>query len=815
MRFRLEFFLVAALFIVTAVCARASGIEVPLTVQETAGIDRQQVLVTTGIPLPGGALKSAEKLQIIDAQGRFIPAQFWAANRWWEDGSIKWVQVDFAVNVAAHGKANYFLREVGEIPPFPSPIGLIPRGRDFEVITGPLRFIIGGRSNQLLDQVWVDENWGYDFSDRTKILDSGNFDLMLSSDNRIFHTSNWTQNKIEMEEVNALRAVIKISGSFALADQGGRSFDYVARMTVYGGKTYLKLAFTLINRKGNSAEDFMRLEDLSFQVKLNLAVDQQRFVFGGTQQDHEGSFAESPYASLYQETSDRYLLSGAVQERAGKSAKSINLGWADLSDNRHGLSIAVKWFWQLYPKAFEVKNDGTITARLFPKQASPQNIYLGMAKTHDLLFYFHGKRDFASGQVKNALVGFQKPIYALAPPEWYCRNTKAMGHLAESSRAAYKSEYWPKVQKYDEWLVRSRDAMETARAMLYPVEGRELDAYGMLQFGGPVPKICGGEKTSGHDGLGDAVDYDYPHALYLHFFRTGDPKSLEIAEEGVAYLRDLNIAPSEIVSMRSRGNQISTPESQSIHDPGKNSRAASVSDSYSNLSLFDSFLLTGNRGALEAARLSLERALTDNGFDIAHNARNVANILLGFMRGYEVLGDDRYLNRADWVINMIHAWQDGNVEALRQLNPQLAEAWNEKYRDGYGPQSTMYGAVWEGLKQYYELRGRKDIPKYIQRAAEWIYRNPEKGAGDNQQDGRQQAFAITLSAGLAALYEYTATPKYWDLAMDIFSVQTGAADNVSCPGVFGLCFRHSQRFLWYLSREFAGPQKRELSLNSQ
>src|SRR6185369_7815300 len=107
-------FLEILLILVTAVCARGNGVEVPLTVQETAGIDRQQVLVTSGIPFPRGALKSTEKLQIIDAQGRFIPAQFWTASRWWEDGSIHWVPVDFAVNVAPHGKAKYYLREVGE-----------------------------------------------------------------------------------------------------------------------------------------------------------------------------------------------------------------------------------------------------------------------------------------------------------------------------------------------------------------------------------------------------------------------------------------------------------------------------------------------------------------------------------------------------------------------------------------------------------------------------------------------------------------------------------------------------------------------------
>jgi hypothetical protein len=231
--------------------------------------------------------------------------------------------------------------------------------------------------------------------------------------------------------------------------------------------------------------------------------------------------------------------------------------------------------------------------------------------------------------------------------------------------------------------------------------------------------------------------------------------------------------------------------------------------------LFDSFLLTGNRAALEAAKVSLERALADNRFDIAHDTRRAANILLGLIRGYEVVGDNRYLDRAEWAINVIHAWQDGNLEALEQLNPQLLEPWKEEFRDGYGPQSSMYGAVWEGLKQYYELRGRKDIPKYMQRSAEWIYPKIEEKVTDNNEKSRHEPLAIVLPAGLAALYEYTATPKYWDLAMGIFRQQVGVEDNNSYAGIFGLRFAPSQHFLWYLSKEFAGPQKRELSLNSQ
>jgi hypothetical protein len=129
----------------------ASQIDIPLTIQETARIERFQYPVTSGVPLPQGALTSTEKLQIMDTRGRFVPAQFSVANRWWKDGSIRWLQFDFSANVPAGGKATYFLREVGPIPEFPSPIGLIPRGNFFEVVTGPLRFVIGGESNQLFD----------------------------------------------------------------------------------------------------------------------------------------------------------------------------------------------------------------------------------------------------------------------------------------------------------------------------------------------------------------------------------------------------------------------------------------------------------------------------------------------------------------------------------------------------------------------------------------------------------------------------------------------------------------------------------------
>lgn len=804
---------ILGVIIVVLLWSRASGagqIDIPLTIQETAGIERFQYPVTSGVPIPLGALKSTEKLQIMDTHGRFVPAQFSVANRWRKDGSIQWLQFDFSANVPAGGKASYFLREVAPIPEFPSPIGLIPRGTYFEVVTGPLRFVIGGESNQLFDQVWVDENWGYDFSDRTKILESGSFDLVLTSSGQTYRTSKWTQNRIEIEEANALRAVIKISGSFAAAELKEKSFDYVTRMTVYGGKTFVKLAFEIINRKGNAPA--IRLDDLSFHVRLNLNREQQKFSFGGAERDHSGTFVTEPFASLYQESSDRYVLSGALEGSGpAKNVKPLNLGWADFSDDQRGLAISTRWFWQLFPKAYEVRDSSTITLRLFPQQAIPQNVALGMAKTHEVLFYFHGKRDLESGQVRNVLLGFQRPVYAVAPPEWYCRGARALGRLPESSEAAYRAEYWPLVKKYDEWLVRSRDAVLAHRDQVEGFEGQPLDDYGMLNFGDASQRPAGGgDRATGRSW--DNLAYDFPHALYLHFFRTGDLKSLEVAEEALAHLKDVDTYHFASDPKLIGASRPSPAVDHWMKDSFDNTKSLPTWDSYQNESLFDSFLLTGNRGALEIARSSLEHAMSYDGLDFDRDCRSLGNVLFGLLKGYEVFGEGRFLERADWAVNSVHAWQDGNLEALKRQNARLAASWAESFREGYGPDLWGYGVAWEALKQYYELTGQKDVPGYLQRSAEWVFKNPKFWDVEKKRYLDHPELAITFDPGLAALYEYTGDSKYWDRALESFKSQVEQSGRMTRLDLFAQCFRGSQRFLWYLSKDFSGPRRREVSL---
>ena len=777
-------------FLLLGVPCRAAGIEVPLTVRETAGVDRHQWPIRAGVPLPKGAVKSVEKLQILDTQGRFVPALFAVANRWWEDGSIQWVHCDFAATVPANSQTSYVLRDVVALPEFPSPMGFIPRGKAFEVITGPLRFVIGGESNQLIDQVWVDEGWGYNFNEQTKILDSGGFDLVLTSGGRAFRTAHWTQNRIEVEEHNALRAVVKITGSFALVDSKEKRLDYIARLTTYGGKTYFKLELTLLNRR----EADFPIDDLSLSFKLNLDLTQQKFILGGEPQDYTGNFDNATQATLAQESASSYSLSGAVQ--GSGPGKSARVGWVDLSDSEHGLSAAVKWFGQLHPKALQVRNDSTLVVKLFPSAQTTQMLAGHTAKTHEMMLHFHGKRQLASGQVRNVMLGFQKPVYAVAPPAWYCSNTQTFGRVLEASASLLKPEFEGLTQKLDAWLTSSREAVLAAREKPEDSGKAGTVGYGVFRFANP---LLGTKLPSDSSkGVGDrSGSGDFAHALYLHFFRTGDLKSLQLAEEVLAAMADAGLIVEEPLLVGPRP----TPSSD---------REPKLTEPYGVEGLMDGYLFTGNRCFLNAGR-SLAARIAKEGSAGGQNVANVASRAIGLMKGYEATGDRSWLDSAKALIGTLYAWQDGDLDKLRKLSPALAGQWQESFKEGLGKTALEHGIVWSSLQYYQRLSGDRSALARMQRSAQWLYQNPNEWNAERKEFIGAPYVGLALAPGLAGLFEETGNEQFLEQARQAFQKALQTPSPLEEPNLFGTVFTTAQYFPWFLSKEFQPGRKRDVS----
>ena len=748
--------------------ASATGVDIPLTIHETAGVPRHQWLITAGVPLPKGAARGLEKLQIMDTQGRFVPAQFSAASRWWADGSIRWVHCDFAASVEAHGTATYFLREVTSLPPFPSPIGLMPRGKDFEIITGPLRMVLLGNSNQLLDQIWVDEGWGYNFNETNKILDSGNFQLTLSCDGRTYHASDWKQGTVEVEMVNALRAVIKIHGSFALEEKKEKNLDYLARITLYGGKTYFQLELTVFDENHNPLENSLLIQDLSIRLKLNLDSSRQRFIFGGAEGDHQGNFLKQPVASIYQLTASQYQVFGPIEGNgAVDDDRASHFGWADLSDDEYGLSVGIRWFSKLFPKGFEVKDDGTLTIKLFPSLAPPLEIPKGFCRTHELLFYFHGKRDLALGQVKNLILGFQSPLYATAPTASYISDLSEYADFSRSSDHDFGSLQLSLVPQYEAWLIQNRNTTSVA---MRNRDRREVS--GLLSFGDSLHFLKNRKSIDAREDWQKTIG-DFAHGLYLHFLRTGDLKSLDLAEESVAYTADFTRTHGiqDRLENRSDSRETAIPFKPVIHPE--------IQRFYQVEGLFDSYLLTGSLRSLEAAKKSLEELLHEDKTPFSYDLASLGNIILCLARGHEVLGDQLFLERLNHLLDEFTNSQ--NRDQLHQPQNKHA-AW-------------QYGILWHAMLKAGHVTGRKalldqiknEVVRLLNQEAEW-----------NRESNRLMEYpqlTFLLAQGISSIEQDNHGVKYWDLGIACFKSFDQENLAVEEPGTLGLLVGEAEKFI--------------------
>ncbi|MEI7905578.1 MAG: hypothetical protein WCI43_09240 [Candidatus Firestonebacteria bacterium] len=81
------------------------------TVTEKGSVGPLKRYVRGGIPLPDGKLKSLEKVAVLDASGKEIPAELTVLNTWF-DNSMKWVLVEFSDVFEPGQDKKYSLAEV-------------------------------------------------------------------------------------------------------------------------------------------------------------------------------------------------------------------------------------------------------------------------------------------------------------------------------------------------------------------------------------------------------------------------------------------------------------------------------------------------------------------------------------------------------------------------------------------------------------------------------------------------------------------------------------------------------------------------------
>lgn len=407
-----------------AVSASDDGVR--FTVANSSARARTGEGLTCGIPLPKGLAQSTEELALYGPDGSPLPAQFQAADTY-ADGSPRWVLVDFLATVPPSQEAKYRLgrRVATQVMPAKLVYALIDGVATID--TGGATFRVDTRQFRLLDSVTLGG------VERLAEADARSGIVLEDAQGRVFSAAD-APARAEFEDAGPLRAVLCIRGQFG-AEQLPPA-DYVCRMHFRAGQPEVRVFLTIRNpaahqHEGNiwdlGARGSTYLEDLSILLPLAGGEAWQGAV------PHESQVHRAGAIKLYQDSSGgehwrsanhidkdyRIPVSfrGYRVEAAGRQLAEGNrsAGCLHARGKSGGAAIAVREFWQNFPKALELSVRG-LRVGLWPREyAGIHELQGGEQKTHEMLLVFHGP-ETASQAVEDRLRAFHEPLYAMPDP---------------------------------------------------------------------------------------------------------------------------------------------------------------------------------------------------------------------------------------------------------------------------------------------------------------------------------------------------------------------------------------------------------------
>lgn len=438
--------------------------------------------VTTGVPFPQGGLVRDVQCRLVDDRGDEQPLQAKVAATW--DAartSIRWLTIDF---VAQPGRK--YALEYGptvERRAIASPLA-VRRGDTVTVETGPLQVDFSPRGLAALRAVRADLNGDGRIADDEQIaggLAEGDHIYIDQQGQPATSALDGDEREIVVEQEGPVRSCIRIDGWYT-GPGGKRLVRYRTRYHLFAGLPLIKMIdeFRIVG----STRD-VHFRDIALPLSVQLNAGPRRVTAGWG--DAPGGSVSRPWNDVTQSVSlvqEKYrhfgnpechaavvetVAGGEQRRQEGERAG----GWLQVADDRAAVTGSLRWFWQQFPKEWELTGDrltlhlwsprggtldlgeGGLRAFFGPaghkylldwggvKPSSPiDNFFyfagrhalerdgangLGINKHHEAWFHFAPTAAAAAGREYGELVDRQ-PL-CLATGEWNC-STGVFGTLA-------------------------------------------------------------------------------------------------------------------------------------------------------------------------------------------------------------------------------------------------------------------------------------------------------------------------------------------------------------------------------------------------
>lgn len=520
---------------------------IPLTVSFPEGSALMSAPVTFGVPFPRGALQSVDNLALL-RNGREVPATFQRTATWHgPDGPVKWVLVHAQIDAGD----TYALAYGTEVKPAAKPNGLRISDEAGQVLvsTGPLQFAVSKTIPALPHSAWLDRNKDGRFTDDEAVLQPGaSIPYMVDHSGVKYALDPAQEYTVTVEESDPVHAIIKVTGWYT-SPAGERLCQMTARLHAYSGEPNVRLEHTFVVAYDT---DQTQLRDIALPFAL-VSGARGRHTFGV--EGYQSRVVQGP-ARIVQDQSDRFSLSSADGNEIASGKRAA--GWASVTGSRTGLTVAIRHFWQEFPRELEATGDALV-AHLWPLHSEKpldfqaravlgeeaykardrifyggwykDGLHLydqayGIAKSNDLLLCFH---DPAASAFRAVIETLDEPVIVAASPEWMCR-----------------SDVMGPIHPEDPKLFAEEDTKMAAGMRRFELLRDHLNNYGLIDYGDANYAMgYNEEKKNWQRGMWRCWGsrfYGHPVMPWVQFLRTGDRSFLQWGIDNTRHVMDIDVA---------------------------------------------------------------------------------------------------------------------------------------------------------------------------------------------------------------------------------------------------------------------------------
>ena len=448
--------------------------------------------VTGGVPLVEGVAPAGVNFVLHDENDKPVPCQSSVLARW-KDRSARWVLLDFQAEPPANGTANFKLswgKTAGTVDP-ESPVKITRRENPSIETSG---IVLSPVKDALLR-----------ISDRV--------DLKFSLTDSKGQACNGIVESIEVQTEGKIRSTLLLKGEFRRSD-GRRVFGFQIRASVFAGlsKVYIEPQILIDSQEGM----MQNICDLTLEV---IPLGTIRSAAIGGRPGWSGKPA-SPLR-LFQVDDENYRFEGA--EAKGSKAP----GWGQIEDGKGTIAIALRDFWQQWPKSIGVDSE-KLEIGLFPEfekgtfdhmepwykyqylfEDNYYRLRTGQAPRWQIWLDFSGDGEALAKSANAPLIPSAESAQALASGVW--------GYTAPAGS--------PGMAEYDNWAENLFD-----NGYCHSIKAQR--DYGQMNWGDWF-----GERRCNWGNH----EYDTAKHILIQFARTGDPKYFYVGDAAARHTSEVDV----------------------------------------------------------------------------------------------------------------------------------------------------------------------------------------------------------------------------------------------------------------------------------